>query len=558
MKKISAFSIVIALMCLLQASSASATNLYKFEKVFGRDNTDLVYAVRELAGGGYLLAGSTLTVIDVALMTTRQEMYVIKTDAAGNVVWSRIYGSVGQDEGAFSIEEGANGYYIFGNTVNSSTNASVASLLHIDTAGNIIWNKTYTMHANEWGGVIRKINENAFVICGKTYTAAEDYEVFLVKIDSSGNTIWSKGYNGDAAMTDVATAVTITADGGFLITGDSYFIPTHDYFVLAIKTDSTGTLQWTRAYADTHNSRGVGGYDIDNGYIIGGQLVGSGTAADMLLMRTDLSGNVIWSKTYGGATGDFAHAMLDLGNGYALFGESSSFFTTGITNAYVVKTYTAGALVSSVAYGDTNFHSSAVCAVATAHNGIAFAGVSMGYGLGLEDFYFVKTIGDTAGCLQNPVSTTVTPVSVTSFAFSNSETLTTTIVDVTAGIYTSITDTSANHSDSTICFSVTALPDTDISLGHILSPLAAGSTRVFPNPAGGNFTVQADLSFGAFSSVKVFNNLGVDVSRHFVATQAGGSINFTTAGLPPGNYWIRIANDAGRAISCRIVIAQEK
>jgi len=277
--------------------------------VYGGTQTDIANTIINTNDGGYLMAGRTQSYGGSYLGDN--DAYIIKTDSTGKTEWAKTYGDSEMEE-AFSIEKVNSGYFILGNAVNLSTTYSAVNLLHIDDKGNLLWNKIYTINNDARGSVIKKINSNQFVISGATYKDADnDKEIFLLKIDSTGNVIWGRGYNGNEFYTDVPNNISFTNDGGFVITGNSFYVATHDYNIICIKIDSNGNQQWINTYAPSRNTRGTAAYQLSNGgYIIGGQFVNPETGADMLLIRVDSIGNVIWNSKYGGDGIDFKHGVI--------------------------------------------------------------------------------------------------------------------------------------------------------------------------------------------------------------------------------------------------------
>ncbi len=70
---------------------------------------------------------------------------------------------------------------------------------------------------------------------------------------------------------------------------------------------------------------------------------------------------------------------------------------------------------------------------------------------------------------------------------------------------------------------------------------------IFPNPAGDIFTIQAVLPAGSEAMATLFDTMGRAVRSETIQTNGGVlSHRMNTAGLPPGVYWVRVSDTAGR------------
>ncbi|MCH7760413.1 T9SS type A sorting domain-containing protein, partial [candidate division TA06 bacterium] len=133
------------------------------------------------------------------------------------------------------------------------------------------------------------------IISGGTFSfGAGGGDVYLIKTDSLGDTLWTKTF-GDT-LDDLGYSVQQTSDGGYIIAGcRDCFSLTVDLYL--IKTDSLGNMLWTRIF-DGPADEGGWGFSVqetsDNGYIITGissSFVGGST--DIYLIKTDNNGQVV-------------------------------------------------------------------------------------------------------------------------------------------------------------------------------------------------------------------------------------------------------------------------
>jgi len=525
------------------ARSQTQVPVSKFQRVIGGALSDAIHDIKLTQDSGYILVGSTESF--GGSFPGDRDMYVVKTDAKGNVKWTKTFGTNASEE-AMSVENMDNGdYLIVGNSVDSLSGNSSTSVWHISGTGSLFWQKQYSIFPVSYGNVIKATGMGTYIICGKSFnTTNNDNEAYMMAIDENGDVLWCKGYNGATGYDDGLRAVTPAPDGGYLLTGDSYSTATHDYNVLAIKTDSSGNAQWIKTYASTNNSRGYGAYRLGNGYIIGGQMVGVGSQADMLMMKIDDAGGLVWEKTYGGSMIDFIHSFVQQDNTFVLVGESQSFSVDNSFDAYVVRTDTTGNVLSSLLYGDTSQYEAAICAVPGPYHTLGIGGTVNGWGYGLEDFYFIKTRQDTSSCYNQQANTTVTSVSVNTSSYTGTDTLSATYVDL-------IPLVQSGFNDTTICFSVDTI--TNDTTTNVTSLSAKGEFTLFPNPSAGEFTVHMQGSTEEYD-IKVFNSLGADVTSQFAIAGKGQNISFKAYKHVPGLYMLALRSKQGAQRTLRVLM----
>jgi len=173
-------------------------------------------------------------------------------------------------------------------------------LMRTDADGDTIWTRIFDnqyMQGKGWD-VIRTQDGN-YVATGQTWPVGSG-DVFLMKFDDNGDTLWMRNYGGD--LTEAGMSVKQTPDGGFIITGGTWSYGEGQGDVYLIRTDSEGDTLWTRTYGGNLDDIGYC-IDItfDGGYIITGMSESFVTLGidDLYLIRTDEFGDTLWTCTYG-------------------------------------------------------------------------------------------------------------------------------------------------------------------------------------------------------------------------------------------------------------------
>jgi hypothetical protein len=174
---------------------------------------------------------------------------LVKTDSMGNQIWRKQYGGFYKD-GFARIALALDGNYIIGNVFEINPNTPLVNQINIiktDTAGNILWNKTYCkprmltlLHS------IKALDDGSFIAVGSTYdtdTSTMEHFGWIMKIDSNGDSMWYREFSNYPhglkrhELHDIAQ----TPDGGFIGCGyifDHYLGLFFDIWIL--KLDSLG------------------------------------------------------------------------------------------------------------------------------------------------------------------------------------------------------------------------------------------------------------------------------------------------------------------------------
>jgi hypothetical protein len=211
---------------------------------------------------------------------------------APDTLWTKTY-----DDGVgyCMIETSDSGYVAVGSNEDSLGNIDLR-LIKINSLGDSLWSKTLGDTGYDIGTSVKQTSESGFIILGSTssYGSGKD-DVWLIKTDVNGDTIWTKTYGGDRS--DVGNCIQITHDGGYIIVGttDSYAAGGEDAWL--IKTDSNGDTSWTKSY-----TLGIwsgewlkSSIETNDGYIFAGSDFMSG-----FIIKTDFLGDTLWTKLYEG------------------------------------------------------------------------------------------------------------------------------------------------------------------------------------------------------------------------------------------------------------------
>jgi len=303
-------------------------------------------AVKQTPDGGYIVAGRT-----VSFGGGGVQAYLVKTDALGKTVWAKDYGERGSEE-AHSIQVTHDGGYIFTGYSNSLNGKGDVYLVRTNSEGDTLWTKAYGGLGIDGGNSVWETKDHGYIIAGETYSYGHGtVNAYLIRTNEKGDTLWTRVFGGNGI--EQGNSVQETEDGGFIITGRTNSFGAGDYDVYLIRTDKNGRKIWMQTFGGTGSEEGRSVQQTkDGGFIIAGYTKSYGLGgADVFLVRADKDGNQIWAQTYGGATDDFGKAAEETHDGGFVVAGYTNSFGNGV-EAYLIRTDADGNRVWEYTYGD--------------------------------------------------------------------------------------------------------------------------------------------------------------------------------------------------------------
>jgi len=295
--------------------------------------------------------------------------------------WDENYGGTDGDEATDMIK--INEKFLLLAGISGSEDEDVSSpiglgdvwVCKIDTARNLLWEKSYGGSSIEHPYSLVKTADSGFVIAGYSYSDDGDVGLsygnndgWIFKIDSIGNLVWSLVVGG--SNSDVVNGIQPTADLGFVFTGYSHSMdgvftehvgPETSADAYIGKIDAFGNLLWLKNLGIPYEDRANDILVAENGniYICATKLIADGENQEYRIIKLDSGGNIIWDYSYGGSEYDEANTIALLpnqeiiagGTSYSNDGNVNGHFPGYNQDLWFVHLDTLGNIVWENAYG---------------------------------------------------------------------------------------------------------------------------------------------------------------------------------------------------------------
>jgi len=361
-----------------------------WSKIYGGSGNDDGYSVQQTTDGGFIIAGITNS-----FGAGSRDVWLIKTDSNGDTQWERTFGGSDWDA-AYSVQQTSDGGYIIAGTTKSFGAGSYDFwLIRTDSNGDTQWERTFGGSDDDKAYSVQQTTDGGYIITGYTKSYGNgSADVWLIKTNSSGYTLWSKTFGGYDI--DSGSSVQQTSDGGYIIAGHTRPFSVGTYDVLLIKTYSNGSTQWERTFggSDDDDANSVQ-QTTDGGYILTGGTYSYGAGAhDVWLIRTDANGSALWTEAFGGGGYDLGYSVQQTSDGGFIIGGSTTSFGPGPFAVWLIKTDNNGVMLWTKTWGGSGLevgHS----VQQTSDGGYIITGGTDSYGAGWHDVFLVKVDADT-------------------------------------------------------------------------------------------------------------------------------------------------------------------
>ncbi len=486
----------------------SQTGQVLWRKAIGSPGHEIANDITVCADGGFLLTGYTKLPNGI-----KNDVYIVKTDSLGAILWTKALSGNGDSNG-YSVTELSNHDIVVAGLI---VNGSVDALLYkLDNSGNIKWMRSYGSGGDDRAHSVVEGNNGEIIVAGLCQTN----KVLLFKTDSMGAVLWSKSY-GNPVRTQVAYSLNKTSDSGFILCGYQGTSQGDDY--LLIKTNSNGDTSWTRNYGFSSNDYAQKAVEFPGGgFLITGysQKADSMGNFDLYSVKTDSLGYTSCSQR---------NAIIQVNNvnlAISIITLTASSIGVGVSAPFtVISTGTTEVICEQCAIPSqpvdiTPFGNKIICQ----NNSTNLSATSTGS---------VKW--------YTSLSSTLAIATGTSYA----------TPPLTPGTFTYYTEAfTCTPSISRTAITVTVSVCTGIEHSSSFTNLTAS---IYPNP----FNTSAIFEFNTpliNAEMQLFNIAGQQLKKLFFS---GNTLTLHKGDLNPGIYYYKILNEKRVALSGKLVVGTD-
>lgn len=290
------------------------------------------------------------------------DFFLWKTDTLGNILNTAAYGGP-EDESGTSFKETSDGGFILAGITDGFTSGAANDLYLVKTDSNLALEWTRLLgffNESDLAGEVIQTSDNGYALIGQCSPNGNGSEMCMVRLDEQGDTLWSQRYGGPASC--YGQSVLELADGGFLLGGSVFASPFASKDFLLVRTDSLGTVIWSKTYG------GLGNEEIEkilpipgSGWLLAGRGGNQNSEDAYFMVQVDSIGDAKQVRAYGqsGLASFLESAIVTPEGEFLLSGYSWDFSSAPITsylvkvdsflNAGICNQVSVGALVDTIA-----------------------------------------------------------------------------------------------------------------------------------------------------------------------------------------------------------------
>ena len=255
-----------------------------WQRTYSDSDANFNYTLEPTLDGGYIATGGRR---GQGLST----IWVIKLSASADVAWQKKYVSTseGEDDAITAARPTSDGGYILaGGTTSFGEGNGDAWLMRLSASGEVIWQKTYGGRFGDSFVWMQSTLDSGYIVAGSTTALGPRKKAWVLRLDADGNVIWQKAYGIDGLDAGVGS-IRETPDGGFVMAGGMYSLEGGVSTAWVLKLDTSGEIVWQRGYGiDGPLSTGLVLVTPDGGYIV----AGSSSLKDAWLLKLDANGAI--------------------------------------------------------------------------------------------------------------------------------------------------------------------------------------------------------------------------------------------------------------------------
>ncbi len=342
-----------------------------WQKSYGGERNEVVYAGVETSDGGFILVGSTNSKNSFDVKDSRgfdgtggTDFWIAKVTVSGTLAWSKAFGGSKDDVATSVVKTSNNEFLILGTTQSTDGDANFNGvngglmLIRLKENGDFVSKRLFAGGNSNSGVSYQQVNsfskpsikalaDGQFIV-GATRSIGVNpfsgYDFYVAKLSPFGDTLWEKTFGG--GLEDYMNDIIQTSDGGYLMVGGTLSLERDiagagqgflDFLV--VKIDGTGRQLWEKgfggssydvAFSALENSTKTGFYIAGESSSTNGQIGSSLGEKDGIILRLDKNGILQNKNHFGGKDNDGFYSLIRGADG-VLYASGTSQSTIGNT-----------------------------------------------------------------------------------------------------------------------------------------------------------------------------------------------------------------------------------
>jgi uncharacterized delta-60 repeat protein len=364
---------------------SGATFKVDFQKAFGGEDRDKAFDVISLDDGGFMVAGES-----ESYSVGRDDMLVVRFDKEGKMVYRSSFGQKKRERANAVSTIGKDNFIAVGYTTSYSKYGDKdLFVVKFDKDGKSIFKKHFGGDRDDEAlDVVGLKNGNALIV-GYTESYGKGYkDLYLLYIDKDGKEIWSKAIGGKDD--DIGYSIALTK-GGFYIAGSTRSFGSGGFDFYLLKFNSKAKLLFSKIYGEYNDDILKSVYSTsDGGCVVAGETKSFGSKRnDLDVMRFNSEGGLVWHKIFGFKSKDWANDIVVRDDNSIVVAGSTKSFGYGNSDFYILELNKKGSVVWSKNFGGSD-KDEAKSLTVLKDGSVVVVGDTLSFGKGDYDFMMIK------------------------------------------------------------------------------------------------------------------------------------------------------------------------
>ncbi len=321
-----------------------------WQKVYSTNSYDEGRSVIQTYDTSFVVAGAS------SGFDGNSDMLLMKVDSLGNFKWAKTFGGAQIEWAEEVIETKDSGYVMLGYSNSFGTGDYDIYLVKTDVNGNLLWTKTYGGADWDFGFDIALLHDGGFILLGETFSyGSGNNDIYAVRTNSVGDTIWTKTFGGSGF--EKPSDVIFTSDSNIVIIGESTSSGAGLEDIYIIKIDTLGNEIWNNVSGSVGSDKGASIVEDNAGDFYFIYNTNFGTVGDWDMHPGKISKNGTLSSPFGtyfgGAMEEYCNELIyDSGNDVYYFTGYTYSVGAGLSDMQIYKASNGGWWMDGNTFGD--------------------------------------------------------------------------------------------------------------------------------------------------------------------------------------------------------------